>query len=384
MTVYFSNRGAIDLDTVRTMGVHVKATDNPIGYFGTGLKYAIATLLRTGHRVVLILEGKNIEFFAKPKTIRGQEFQLVFMEDEQLAFTTDLGRNWEVWQAYRELHSNCIDEMGTIKRMPVEGSDTIWAITGEGIEAAFADRAKTFLHSEPQWMAADGLEVHRGRSKFLYYRGVRVYELPKEAMFTYNFLMPMRLTEDRSLASLHDAMYKIGTRVPTIADPEFATKILNPKVEKWEDTVDLSDAYQPSEEFLDALQRYGDDIKSDSVRRMVKKHRPEKSTREAVELSAAQEAMIEDATELLKHLKIYLQEGEVTYVSNLGQDIHGLVEDGKIYISLACVNKGADWIASTLYEEWIHLHLGYTDKSQGLQQFLFDKVLELTKELSLK
>ena len=54
MTVYFANAGLIDLDVIRIMGVSVKTKDNPIGYFGTGLKFALSTLLRSGHKVTLL------------------------------------------------------------------------------------------------------------------------------------------------------------------------------------------------------------------------------------------------------------------------------------------------------------------------------------------
>ena len=47
MTVSFITPGQIDLENVFTFGISAKESDNPIGFFGTGLKFAIATLLRT-------------------------------------------------------------------------------------------------------------------------------------------------------------------------------------------------------------------------------------------------------------------------------------------------------------------------------------------------
>lgn len=70
MTVYFANEGLIDLDVIRTMGVNIKTNDNPIGYFGTGLKFAIATLLRTGHSVNLHRGDVRFEFSARRENIR--------------------------------------------------------------------------------------------------------------------------------------------------------------------------------------------------------------------------------------------------------------------------------------------------------------------------
>lgn len=380
MTIYFANAGLMDLDVIRTMGVSVKDSENPIGYFGTGLKFAIATLLRTGHRVVLHQGQQNIEFSTRKKTIRGKEFDMVYMEDEQLAFTTDLGKNWIVWQAYRELHSNCLDEMGHVARLPKEG-DTVWAISGDEIEKAFDNRHQIFLPTEPAWVV-DGLEIHRGQSKHLYYRGVRVADLPKPSRFTLNYTMPMVLTEDRTLASIYDANYKAGCRLPKVADPEFCRKVIDPEWDGFETGMDFSDCYDPSEEMLDAIEAVKNHAKlSSNTKNLLKNKRKEVVTREAATLSAAEIATLEEALLPLPKLNCNLQIEEIRVVEFLGQNVEGMVEDGEIYIARTCLAKGVDWLSSTLYEEWIHKTTGYQDKSLGLQQFLFDKIFQLVKEL---
>jgi len=47
--IVFGNDGGLDLQAAMTFGVSAKETNNPFGQFGTGLKYAVAILLRTGH-----------------------------------------------------------------------------------------------------------------------------------------------------------------------------------------------------------------------------------------------------------------------------------------------------------------------------------------------
>jgi len=46
--IILKNKGEIEIETITTMGVNVKECDSPIGFFGTGLKFAIATFLREG------------------------------------------------------------------------------------------------------------------------------------------------------------------------------------------------------------------------------------------------------------------------------------------------------------------------------------------------
>lgn len=49
--IVFENEGEIDPQLIMLIGVNVKASDSAIGFFGTGLKYAIACLLRWGEEI---------------------------------------------------------------------------------------------------------------------------------------------------------------------------------------------------------------------------------------------------------------------------------------------------------------------------------------------
>jgi hypothetical protein len=383
MTIFFQNNGVIDLDVIKTMGVSVKTNDNPIGYFGTGLKFAIATLLRTGHKITLDTGGDLFEFRTVTKSIRGKDFDMVYMGDEQLAFTTDLGRNWKVWQAYRELHSNTIDERGYIGRNPkqLDDNSTTFMIYGQEIEEAFDNRYEIFLSSDPSWVV-DGLEIHRGQSKYLYYRGVRVAELPKSTAFTYNFTMPMKLTEDRTLESMYDAQWRIGCRIPMVADPEFARRILNPEYDGFESDLDFTNCYSPSEEFLDVIETFKDHIKLNSnAKALLKEKRKASISRDSCVLSMQEIMTVNSALTLLPAVNCNLKYEEIIFVENLGIGVEGLCEDGNIFLARAAIAKGSDWVASTLYEEWLHRQFGFTDKSRGMQQFLFDKIFQLVKEI---
>jgi len=377
MAIHFSNAGNIDLDVIRTMGVSVKDTDNPIGYFGTGLKYAIATLLRTGHIISLRTNGETIQFRTKPKMIRNREFQMIYMDDEQLGFTTDLGKDWQVWQAYRELYANCQDEGGTISGNLVE-NDTIFTVEGPNIAEVHGERGKIFLHGDP-WLIVDGVEVHRGKSEYLYYRGVRVHKLPKASRFTYNFTVDMKLTEDRTLASMYDANYKLNTRLPRVADPEFCVKVVDPAHEYYEAGLDFSDCYDPSEEFLDALEKFREHAQMKASNRTLLKNKRAVNDYEIFQLSEEQADMVQEACTMLEKLNALVKPEDITFVEHLGPGVVGMAKDGKMVLTRQCLANGRDFTAITIYEEWIHDKLGYADMTRGMQQFLFDKILELIK-----
>lgn len=377
MAIYFSNAGTIDLDTIRTMGVSVKDNDNPIGFFGTGLKYAIATLLRTGHIVSLYTNGETIQFRTRPKEIRGKSFDMIYMGDEQLGFTTDLGKTWEVWQAYRELYSNAMDEHGQVGGVFKE-NDTVFTVEGPEIADVHAQRGKIFLQNEP-WIIGDGVEVHRGKSSYVYYRGVRVHKLIKPTRFTYNLTCHMQLTEDRTLASQYDMNYKLGTRLPRITDPAFCTKIVDPDWDGHEASCDFSDCHDPSEEFLDALEKHRANARmKDRNKDMLHRHR--KITNwDQFELDREQSYTVNEACAMLRTLNCLVSPSDFTFVENLGPGIYAQAKDGKMLITRQTIANGRDFLAITMYEEWIHDTMGYPDESRGMQQFLFDKILELVK-----
>ena len=72
MTTSFYNKSELPLECINTFGVSVKDNEHPIGYFGTGLKYAIAVLLRNGCTIDIFINDKPNKFEARKDTIRGK------------------------------------------------------------------------------------------------------------------------------------------------------------------------------------------------------------------------------------------------------------------------------------------------------------------------
>lgn len=57
--VQFRTPGLIPLEAFDTMGISAKVGDHPIGRFGTGLKYAVAVILREGGIIRLFRPGDS-------------------------------------------------------------------------------------------------------------------------------------------------------------------------------------------------------------------------------------------------------------------------------------------------------------------------------------
>jgi hypothetical protein len=73
----FSNPGVLEINLVKLLGVSVKEGDNPIGFFGTGLKYAMASALRLGGSMTIYADGERYEVNGKSIRLRDKEFSQV-------------------------------------------------------------------------------------------------------------------------------------------------------------------------------------------------------------------------------------------------------------------------------------------------------------------
>lgn len=376
MTVYLANAGELDLNTIRIMGVSVKTGDTPIGYFGTGLKYAIATLLRTGHEVCLTLGNRDkYVFTGRDEVIRGETFKRVYMNSEALSFTTDLGKNWEVWQAFRELYSNMLDEGGAASTKPVQ-SDTVISVKGPEFTNCYHSRADIFLDSIPI-QTIDGLEIHPMPSRHVYYRGVRAMTLPKAAAMTYNITTHKELTEDRTLKSAWDVQYMVETRLPQVRDTNVATVVVRGG-DFWESDLDFSNAYSTSSEFMSVARANAADANmNNGIRRLVEKSNKEQALFPEVAPSKDESNTLREAFSILEYAGCDLDLYEVTLCETLGPNVMGLYHTVKdqVFLSREALMRGSNYAAMVLYEEWLHKRHKLKDNSRAMQTFLLGKII---------
>jgi hypothetical protein len=285
MTTYtvFETPGLIDVRSFTVFGANSKPnTTNPIGFFGTGLKYAIAVLVREGIKVRLFIGDVEYEFYSKEIDFRGKTFADIKMRKrkgllskwkyESLPFTTELGKNWKLWQAFRELATNTWDEKGNIctwpgdveKVMSVYGGPdkTIFVIEGEQFAEEYVRRGDHFLMEsvgKPWDASGPRVEVIKRPSKYVYWRGMRVYDLPDEqhSLYTYNVLAPVELTEDRTVKYPHSVMDAIAAHVVSSEDMQLIQTAIKAPEKTLEKRLDYEYIGKvPSATFIAEAQEY--------------------------------------------------------------------------------------------------------------------------------
>lgn len=328
MSVVHITPGLLDIRAFTIFGLHAKPnTTNPIGKFGTGIKYAISTLLRLGCKVRVFIGTVEYEFYTSGGDFRGVEFEQVRMKERkgflskwrytELPFTTQHGKFWEAWQAFRELESNTRDENGVtisvehFSDVGVDNTTTI-VITGEPYESAYMDRDKIFL---PQALTKregnDKVQVFNEPSDHLYWRGIRVYELDKPSIYTYNILSDMELTEDRTLKYMFMAQAALTGYVAKSKDTKLINAVVSAEGDKFfEGRWDFDYANEsPSDEFKSVIakKRSRGGYVSPRALTYYDKYTPvvasEKiSLRSRIETFAYDDDVVEDLRTLLKYL----------------------------------------------------------------------------------
>ena len=105
------NKGELDVSSLILLGASTKRTDDSkIGFFGSGNKYAIATLIRMGVGFRIFSGDKEIKITTSGINFRGQTFEQIYIDGQPTSLTTDMGPQWEEWMALREWVSNSLDE----------------------------------------------------------------------------------------------------------------------------------------------------------------------------------------------------------------------------------------------------------------------------------
>ena len=382
--VSLTNPGLIPMEAVTTMGVSAKEGDNPIGMFGTGLKYAIAGLLRTSHEITVWCGLDRYDFATERATVRGKDFDFIVMTGpegrERLGFTTHLGAHWETWQVFRELYSNCLDEGGelwTSEADPSEDQTTIW-VRGAAFAEAARERGQYFLEGEPLYSGVLA-DVHAGASNGIYYRRVLVVRLPKGAAYTYNITHTVTLTEDRTLRDAYVAESWISHTLANCTDKAVLERALT-GTQAYESILSYSTPCAAfAETVLDLCERKGTGGVVEAAVAAAETWAQREARVKAVPLSKREASEIDDAKGFLARIGFPVT-APIVVAETLGPDVFGMAKNETIYLSRVTLNRGGNFLIGTILEEHLHLSQGFADESRRFQDFLIDLVVKFARE----
>lgn len=389
MKIVFSNEGLLDIRGLKTFGMSAKEGVNPIGYFGTGLKYAIAVILREGGEITVRVGPKEYLFHRLNTSMRGKDFSLVCMNGEELAFTTELGKNWGMVEAFRELYCNAMDESGECRpeHMSTPHSDTRTTIIvkHDAMEKAYFDRDNTILASKPIYVT-DAVEFHRGRgNNRIFYRGVHAGMAERATLYTYNLLVKSDLTEDRTLKYSNGSLDSHAARALLLCtDKEILRTCLSARKDDYERHFTFATYWEASPEFyavIDELHANKILMNNESLWNFLYKNGAKKDVSDYTPTDEEQ-ATLARAIAFCKRMGYTITDYPIVLVEHLGDGILGIAKERKIWISRKnFAMGGCKMLAATLIEEFIHLRFGYEDFSRGFQNHILEQMVTLGEQL---
>lgn len=390
-TLYFHNPGEIDIRGATIAGLSAKDSGQPIGFFGTGLKYAIACVLRWNGSITIHSGTKVYAFEAQDLRFRDKDFKQVCMSENlmsniELGFTIEYGKKWKPWQVFRELYANALDEGGDVCESAVTpcAGQTVIVVRCKELIDPFHDRDNIILprnhHFHHNGKTAS---ITNKPSNAIFYRGVRVFENNYSA--TYNILKEMELTEDRTLSSRYSAHRCCSKEIQSCKDRDLIYVVATAAVTDGtaEQMFDWEAYDDHSTEFLDVVESLyrKHPTKFGRFKNILEQHRPASVALPELVPTRIQEQVLERCTAMLRVMGMPVDEHSVT-LTDLGSNIAGMYHkpSRRIYISPEAFRNGTKYVLSTLYEEFIHAVTDKSDCTYDLQTYLFDKIIGLYEE----
>ena len=207
--IKISSQGEIDVMAFILVGASSKRADNSkIGFFGSGLKYSLAYLLRNKINFKVFSGYREINIETKSVNFRENNFEQIVVNGQESSLTTDMGMDWEPWFIIREIYCNAIDEgdhsieiIEECMVLPVEDTTVFYIEVNEDFrkivddwEKYFSENRKDLVFNADKFKA----KVFAGGTELIIYRkGIRCYhEKDCKSLFSYD-LYDIEINESR-------------------------------------------------------------------------------------------------------------------------------------------------------------------------------------------
>jgi len=222
-----SSQGEIDAQALCLMGASVKDTGS-IGEFGSGLKYALATLLRCGIPFEVWSGLRQIKITVENETFRGEHFGVIYIDGKATSITTRTGPKWHVRDAVREIWSNALDE-GQARRdlpEPEAGRSTFRIGLVEEVKYMVDNWNMFFVTDLPHvFVCSRGRMLVQPTPNF-FRRGIWICEdRQRKPIFSYDFA-EFDLPESRRVSS-HACATAVANILVKLTEVDIWHKIIN-------------------------------------------------------------------------------------------------------------------------------------------------------------
>jgi hypothetical protein len=418
------NSGVLDVESLSLIGASTKREDDSkIGFFGSGNKYAMATLLRYNVPFRVFAGEKEISIECKTVEFRGKKFERIYIEGTPTSLTTDMGPDWKEWMAVREWVSNSLDEGGSTivtKTDNVRGK--------EGCTRFFVGHSPNIVEMVNNWNLyftqdrEDSLyenttgklffQSSKNNTLHLYRKGIKALnEDFYKSLYHYD-LVHFTINESRIIDSLYSASYVVVKYLNTVKDVNILKHILQKAFlgsdKYWEGSLEWKYAVDKLSEtwreaigdrviILDDLSGFYEDVMlskpyyivSHSMCTAIKKSfqdvkvygiaDEDNCNFKSVEPTPKINFLLKECMDFFKETS-YPVDYPIEIVEFFETGTLGQALEGKILLSSSLFSHGKKEIVSTIIEENEHLKTNFKDNTRSFQNHFINLFLSEKEE----
>lgn len=413
--VLFTNDGEIPVNAFKLLGASSKRGDaSKIGFYGTGLKYAIALMLRENIGFKIFSGMNEVKITKRATKFLDQKIDVMVVNGEKTSITLDAGIDWEPWFAIREIYSNTIDEGGTMKvgaeLEPEAGKTKIYIdMNSEQLKDIFMNWNDYFTTSRniQEKLAQGNILPKLPTNPYftIFRKGIRAYSNKAHSLFDYD-LRELTINESRVAKYSWEAE---GNASKLLAKAELETILqffdMGLKRSGWDYA-----------EWQNSFWEYGSSIFSQDWLKAIDDRKlipfdnagkydlsektlvlPDRLIRRLKECFGRAVHIVGEDDEKYAITDVYdqialdssvnlLHGAGLTFNKELIQvadfndnSILGTVDKGKVILSTRLFDDQRDRLDETLLEEVTHLQSGFGDCTRNMQDYLFRTIINLMK-----
>lgn len=418
------NKGIITVEAITLLGASSKrGSNNKIGYFGSGNKFAIAYLLRNNFELNVYAGLEEFKIETIEKKLGQDIFKVLVINNQQTSITTEFGAKWELWQALREIYSNAIDEgdasielVNTIE--PLE-NETHFYIKAKpeitewigNFDNYFSENKDVLFENKYGRILAKHNEVGN-----FYRKGIKVWNTNKNSLYDYD-VNDITITEDRLVMYDWTISEKIWNLLYSCNNVEIIRNVLqnSSKPNLIEGSISeyasLSSS-EISEEFKTELsngkfcsvnmggylkkeEKLNTTILPSKVFDLIRHHLKDENLGERfrvgrngilyreIELTPLYKATLDKAKEFFAE-SLFTEPLDYNIICGIfdNKNIGGYADDENkcIVISNLGFESGVNYLVEAIIEEYIHLKYKVYDETRGFQDAIIKELITVLKQ----
>ena len=423
--IKIESKGLIEESAFTLLGASTKKDDNTkIGFFGSGLKYSIAYLLRNKINFKVFAEYNEIKFTLNNQVFRDKDFDVICVNGKETSLTTSMGADWEAWFVVREIYCNALDEgdsqiniVAESECAPIEDKTVFYIECNMDFDEIIKDWNLYFSENREDILSYDnkGNQIYAGGNDLIVYRkGIRCYYAPNlKCSFNYDMNW-IDINESRTIKSDWNFRWELKMYLQKCKDKKIITHLYNTICNTFEKGLDFaSTSSYFSDEWLECLNGrtlvpyenagyWSDEVELSPLDYFVlpstlieglKAKFIDKlkvigeingvSTKGEIKMCEAltkkQQSLLKDARLFLASAD-YLIKYEIKVVDFLKSDIRGQALDNTILLSQKLFEMGRKEIVSVIIEEQEHLITGFGDETRAFQTHFIHKFVTALEE----